>query len=536
MTASASRPAILIVEDEAIVAQDLQQTLADQGYDAFAIAASADEALAHAEARRPDLVLMDIRLKGQRDGISTALELRKRFGAPVVYVTAHADDRTIERAKISEPYGYLLKPVSAAELKSVIEVALYKCARERQDQQRAEEVRAQEHKEALANRLSSLGTMAAGVAHELNSPLAVVVANAELVASQLKRQLLDLRSGKASLPSAERLDEVLEAQAELQAAANQIARVVANVRAFARPPATLSGQSDVESALDWAIGECADVLLARARLVKHIDPGLPGVKIEHQRLRQVLLHLLTNAAQAITPGRASDNEIRVAARAHGPSHVAIEVADTGSGMRPEVLERVFEPFFTTRSLGHGTGLGLSICHGIVAASGGTLSAASEPGRGSVFRVSLPSLPGASESGVRPRSFSPDQAPPVARSRVLLVDDEPALLRSMRRILAQHDVVCVESARQALSLIGEGSRFDVIVSDLMMPGMTGIELYEQLARQRPDYAERVIFVTGGTLNDKVDRFLCSIPNPRLEKPFGGDELKRTIDEVLGARTG
>jgi signal transduction histidine kinase len=532
----AQGPGILIVEDEAIVAHDLQQTLIEQGYDAFAVAASADEALLRAGVRTPDLVLMDIRLKGMRDGISAALELRKRYGVPVVYLTAHADDRTIDRAKVSEPYGYLLKPVSAAELKSVIEVALYKHARERQERERAEQVRAQEHKEALASRLSSLSTMAAGVAHELNSPLAVVVANAELVAVQLKRQLLDLRSGTLTLPSAERLDEVLEAQAELQAAANQIARVVANVRAFARPPATLSGQSEVESALDWAMGECADVLIARARVVKRIDAGIPGVKIEQQRLRQVLLHLLTNAAHAILPGRAAENEIRVAVRAEGAEHVAIEVTDTGSGMPPEVLERVFEPFFTTRSVGHGSGLGLSICHGIVVASGGTLSAESEPGRGSVFRVRLPALPSSAASGVRPVTLPPGLAPPVARPRVLLIDDEPALLRSMRRILAEHEVVCVESGREALTLIGEGARFDVIVSDLMMPGMTGIELYAELARQRPEYAQRVIFVTGGSLNEKVDRFLCSIPNPRLEKPFGSDELRRTIDDVLGVRTG
>ena len=115
-SARAHEPGILIVEDEAIVAHDLQQTLTEQGYDAFAVAASADEALLRAAERCPDLVLMDIRLKGMRDGISAALELRKRFGAPVVYLTAHADDRTIDRAKISEPYGYLLKPVSAPEL------------------------------------------------------------------------------------------------------------------------------------------------------------------------------------------------------------------------------------------------------------------------------------------------------------------------------------------------------------------------------------------------------------------------------------
>jgi signal transduction histidine kinase len=526
----AHAPAILIVEDEAIVAYDIQQTLLDLGYDAFAIAASADEAIARAEARRPELVLMDIRLKGNQDGISAALTLRKRFGAPVIYLTAHADDRTIERAKISEPYGYLLKPVSAPELKSVIELSLYKHARERQDQRRADEMRAEEATQAVAERLSSLGTMAAGVAHQLNNPLAVVVANAELVATQLKRQVLELRSGKVSA-GAERLDEALEVQAELQAAANQIARVVADVRAFARPAATPAGVGDVVSALDWALGECAQSIAERARLIKRVE-AVPNVKIEHHRLRQVLLQLVTNAAQAITPGRPAGNELCVVVRAEPEQRVSIEVSDTGSGMRPEVLEHVFEPFFTTRSLGHGAGLGLSVCHGVVSAAGGSLSARSEPGRGSVFRLVLQAVAASSVSGVRPRSLSPGPPQPATRRRVLVIDDEPALLRSMRRILSEHEVVCADSARQALRLLDDGARFDVIVSDLMMPGMTGIELYDELRERHPEAARRVVFVTGGTLSTKVDAFLCSIPNKRLEKPFVADDLRRTIVEMLG----
>jgi CheY-like chemotaxis protein len=133
---SAQAHSILIVEDERIVAKDLQQTLAGMGYDAFAIASSADEALARASARCPDVVLMDIRIKGQRDGVEAAEILRARFGVPVVYLTAHADDATIERATRSEPYGYLLKPVKAAELRSAIEVSIYRHAMEKRLRER----------------------------------------------------------------------------------------------------------------------------------------------------------------------------------------------------------------------------------------------------------------------------------------------------------------------------------------------------------------------------------------------------------------
>ena len=116
--------AVLVVEDESIVAHDLQQTLSGLGYDAFGIAASADEALARASERRPDIALVDVRIKGKTDGIKAAQALQERFGVPVVYLTAHADDATLERAKQTRPYGYLLKPVKPAELKSAIEKAL----------------------------------------------------------------------------------------------------------------------------------------------------------------------------------------------------------------------------------------------------------------------------------------------------------------------------------------------------------------------------------------------------------------------------
>jgi CheY-like chemotaxis protein len=196
--------AVLIVEDEAIVAMDLQQTLAGMGYDAFAIAASADEALRHAAERCPDLVLMDIRIKGQRDGIETAALLRGRFGVPVVYLTAHADDATIQRAKRTDPYGYLMKPIRLAELKSAVEVSLYK---HRLDKALVERER------GLADRLAALGAAVTG-------PLATVAASVTHALEALRR--------RRPLDPAD-LDEAIQFLSELEAAAAQSAAAIAGL-------------------------------------------------------------------------------------------------------------------------------------------------------------------------------------------------------------------------------------------------------------------------------------------------------------------
>jgi AmiR/NasT family two-component response regulator len=192
MEAARARPAsILIVEDEAIVAQDLRQTLLEQGFDAFAVASSAEEALARAADKRPDVVLMDIRINGGTDGIATARALRERFGTPVIYLTAHADAGTLERAKSTEPSGYLLKPVKSSELKISIELALHKQSSLTRLQRTAEDERRTHERIDSVERLASLARMAAGVAHQINNPLSVVLANAELVARELERRRAD---------------------------------------------------------------------------------------------------------------------------------------------------------------------------------------------------------------------------------------------------------------------------------------------------------------------------------------------------------
>jgi two-component system cell cycle sensor histidine kinase/response regulator CckA len=544
-------PSILIVEDEAIVAQDLSQTLNDQGFGACAIAASADEALAHAEAKHPDLVLMDIRLEGSSDGIAVAGKLRERFGTTVIYLTAHADESTFERAKYTEPAGYLLKPVKSTELKISIELALHKRSSSMALEQSGEEQRLRRASIDTVERLAALGRMAAGVAHQINNPLAIVVANADVVACELERQHAERVADSRTLPSdLRRLNDTIEAQAELSLAAQRIAHIVANIRSFSEPASQLNELSDVRRAVDSAISLTTLELGGRARLALDLAGAVPAAGVSEARLAEVLKQLLLNAAHAIAEAPGGRDQITVHAGTDAHGQCIIEVSDTGVGMTREVQERIFEPFFTTKPLGVGTGLGLSICHGIVTAAGGRLEVESRAGHGTRFRVVLPSgvrapmpliessareTPPARRSvaarALRERLRSGPARAVRARRRILVVDDEPLLLRSVRRLLPEYELVCLESARQALALLDAGSTFDLIVSDLMMPEMNGIDFYEALRARHPRAAERVIFVTGGALGQQVGRFLGSVPNARLEKPFAAHDLRRAIRDAL-----
>ncbi len=638
-----SMRSVLIVEDERIVAMDLQQTLAELGYDAYAIASSADEAILCASQRCPDVVLMDIRIKGRRDGIQTAEILRQRFGVPVVYLTAHADDATIDRAKKTEPHGYLLKPVKEAELRSAIEVCLYRHEMEKRLQERerwfsttlrsiadavvmvdlagkitfmnpaAEALTGQKGVDAIGkhardvlrlndahavpleeaplatalrekrsielqeasllnvatgaqrlisdsaspvidggetlgavmvfrdvtekkklqkqlevvDRLTSLGTMAAGVAHEINNPLAVVVTNAEFIAEELANHRAELGDG-ASQAAGRRMDGIAQALSDLKEAASRIGGIVSNLRTFSRPAQRGVGVVDVARCIDWAIRTTSHEFHHRARLVTRLQE-VPAVSADEGRLGQVFINLLVNAAHSITPGNADRNEVAISTWTDDKGWLNVEVTDTGSGIAEELLPRIFEPFFTTKAVGEGSGLGLSISHGIVTSLGGDLRVESEPGRGTKFLVLLPPAPpGKAESqGAAPGPSSQ------LRGRILVVDDDAMVLRVIRRILQDHGVVCMESAQAALALIERGERFDVIFSDVMMPTMTGVEFYEALLARDPELAERVVFLSGGAITAKVDDFLRTVPNLRVEKPFSVSHFRQMIQKLLAA---
>jgi CheY-like chemotaxis protein len=206
--------------------------------------------------------------------------------------------------------------------------------------------------------------------------------------------------------------------------------------------------------------------------------------------------------------------------------VTIDVTDNGPGMAPEILAKVFEPFFTTKGTGEGTGLGLAISQTIVTGAGGTLSVESALGRGTTFRVELPAAVEAEEAAP-----AAAVAPP-RRARVLIIDDEVAIIRSLGALLeGEYDVVMMTSGREAMDALLGGATYDVVLCDLMMPNVTGMDLYEKLAQARPGAEAKLVFMTGGAFTDRARTFLAGIPNPCVEKPFPISELDAIIAKLI-----
>jgi PAS domain S-box-containing protein len=380
------------------------------------------------------------------------------------------------------------------------------------ERRRAEEAR--EHMRAkliLSDRMSSVGTLAAGIAHEINNPLGYVIANVDMI-------MADLRA-----PTMSRED--LQAMAaDVRAGAERIRKIVRGMKAFSRADEERRVVVDVTAVLDQASHMTAAEVRHRARLVKSYGP-VPRVHADEVRLGQVFVNLLINAAQATDDRGADANEIRVVTRTDAAGRAVIEVRDTGCGIAEEARARIFDPFFTTKPVGVGTGLGLSICHGIVTDLGGEIEVESKVGVGSVFRVLLP--PAAVDA--RPAAaLAPAPGGGTARrGRVLIVDDDLMLGKAMRRVLSAHDVTVLTNAEDALQRIASREAFDLILCDLMMPEMTGMDLHAKLLDVAPDTVARMVFVTGGAFTPRARAFLDEVPNERLEKPLDTRNLQAFV---------
>jgi len=359
----------------------------------------------------------------------------------------------------------------------------------------------------LADRMSSLGTLSAGVAHEINNPLAYVIGSLDLLAARLPELSLSLPQAESRFVQ-EHLKRAREGTARVR-------RIVRDLKSFSRADEETITPTDPRKSLDTAITLVWNEIRHRARLVKEYD-GLPIVRANEARLGQVFINLLVNAAQAMPEGDIDHNTLRVIGLTDALGNAVVEIRDTGCGIPPENLDRIFEPFFTTKPVGEGTGLGLAICHGIISSLGGTISVQSELGKGTMFRVVLPVATVESSSA---RTLPGAVARPTLRGRVLIIDDEKELTDVTREGLSDlHDVRATQDARQALEWIAAGERFDLILCDMMMPLMTGMEFHTRLAALAPEQADRVVFMTGGAFTPRAREFLTRLPNLRLEKPF------------------
>jgi hypothetical protein len=455
---------VAIVEDEGILALDIERHLKSKGFEVCGVAADSDSAIALVDKERPDLVLMDIRIQGPRDGVETATTLRERFDVPIVYLTAHSDPRTIERAQRTAPMGYLVKPFKKPDLDNVVQIALTRSTYERKLKRREEvlsttlacldeavltidrlgvitwansaaarlcgqsmaalvsqklaavlQLRAADGTDLTATladaasnpprrldstmhtahgvrtvvgavaplsigaepfgavvalrdvtellearrqlefseRLSALGTLAAGVAHELNNPLSVVLSNLEFVLT-------------------DELDAALrEPLLEARDASHRVTRIVSDLRSFSKPQVEQLSTANPAGALGAALSftrphwrRLANVRLRLGRV--------PPVLGAHTRLTQIFVNLIMNATQAMESVRGQAHELVLTTGTDAAGRAVLSVADTGPGVPAALRERIFEPFVTTKPVGLGTGLGLAVSRNIAETHGGTL--------------------------------------------------------------------------------------------------------------------------------------------------------------------
>jgi len=365
--------------------------------------------------------------------------------------------------------------------------------------------------------MSAIGQLIAGVAHDLNNPLASVVG------------FSDLLGEAADVPP--RLAEPL---AVIRQEAERASGIVRNLLSFARRQEGARQLQSIRPVLDSILGLLKNQLMAhKIELTLEVEPGVPEVELHANQIKQVFVNIINNAAQAILGAGRSGGRIAIAAK-NWLDGVSVSISDNGPGIAEAVAQRVFEPFFSTKSEGEGTGLGLSICQGIVKEHGGQITVDPGPGSGATFTVELP-------GGTRARPAAPpapapaaEPAAPAERLRVLVVDDEPHILHYMEATLESwgHQVELARDGSQALKR-ALTQHFDLIICDLRMPRLGGREMYHTLAQMHPAVAERIIFATGDTVRGDTLAFLEELGRPFLQKPFKLDELRRVLAAVVKA---
>jgi signal transduction histidine kinase/CheY-like chemotaxis protein len=377
----------------------------------------------------------------------------------------------------------------------------------RDEQRRAEEVA------RMNDRLAAIGTLASGVAHEINNPLTYVVGNLWLL-----RETID--SVRVSLPDAV-YEEAVQSLDETLLGVERVTQIVKDMKRLSRPDKSAHAAVDVNALLDSCVRMAAIEVRNRATVTCSYGE-LPRIQNNEARLSQVFLNLLINAAQACDAADPGANAIRVTTSVTADG-VVIEIADTGKGIEPAILSRIFDPFFTTKQPGVGTGLGLSVCMNIVKQSGGTVTVDSALGRGSMFRVTLPI--GIADPVRPPRAA----APPAPRTRILVVDDEPAIRTMIARLLVHHDVTIATSPGEAFARAA-AEPFDVLITDISMPDEDGLSLHRRLGEAQLGLARSTVFMTGGAIDPADAARLEELGLPCVNKPFTLADLDAAITRV------
>ena len=636
-----SEKRILVVEDEAIVAMDIQVNLENLGYIVPVMVSSGEEALKKAEEFRPDLVLMDIMLKGDMDGIDAADRIRSDLDIPVVYLTAYADDDTLSRAKITEPFGYIVKPFTERELHSTIEMAIYRHRAETElkktkewlatvlrsigdavittdsnglvtsmnpvaealtgwkedeakgkrmtevfhiineqtrkrvenpvekvlrngvvvglanhtvliDRQGTEhfiddsaapikndmgeiqgvvlifrditEKRKMLAQAQQAQKMEAIGVLAGGIAHDFNNLLMGIQGNASLM-------MLGMDPGHAHYRRLKDIEQFVQRGANLtrqllgfaRGGKYQVAQV--NINELIEENSSLFGRTKKEITI----------------YTKYYD-GLWKVDGDRGQLDQALLNLYVNAWQAMPEGGSiyihtenvdiDDSFVRPYKVEPG-RYVKISVADNGVGMDEKTKRRIFEPFFTTKEMGTGTGLGLSAVYGIIKNHGGFIDVLSSKGEGATFEIYLPASKGKGDGDKKTKLIDDDI--PIGTETILFVDDEEMVMNVGAEILERlgYTVQTAGSGKEAIRICTENrGKFDLVILDMIMPGMGGRIVYEKIKEADPDV--KILLSSGYSIDTHALELLKKGCSGFIQKPFGLKSLSQKVREVLDGR--
>ena len=623
-------PRIMIVEDEFIVALDIRTRLEDLGYDVPAVASSGEEAVAKANELRPDLILMDIMLRGQMDGIEASREIRRRLNIPCVFLTAHADNATLQRAKETGPFGYIIKPFEQKELRSSIEIALFKHLTEKQlfesrhwlatilgsmsdgviatdgsgritfMNEAAIALSGWIQEEALGRKIDEVihledeASPAVGTREGVHGPIQARIlttrSNSEISvgtssaslhdqAGQIVGNVLVIRDNTAGKQAeeyarkTERLQSIAQLSGGIAHEFNNLLTVIRgrNELLLSQLPAEGTLRVQVEE-IDQAASRAAaltrqmmafsrqqilhPVVIDLCELVRSLEPELKAllgegvelvlqhdgecaVEADPEQLSFALRELASNARVAMPQGgrfgvRVSNvalNEEFVHSHPGSRlgSSVLLEVSDTGVGMSSEIQKRIFEPFFSTQGRASRPGMGLATVYGIIKQSRGNLYVESREGKGTTFMIYLPV---AGERPGKPKESQSAVTPSLDAPTVLLVEDEPGIRTMIAGYLSRKgfEVHTFAGAAEALTF-ASGSRadIDILVTDVVMPGMSGRELAERLVTQRPEM--RVLFTSGYPEGEALEKFPAAVRADFLHKPYSLDALLSAIRKLI-----